>query len=88
MVKRIRASNKQEFNAATPEGAVYGKYFGVYAYVELGKEEVYQESPKDDPNTQYKLFRNCRVFYAETLEDLRAGIFVHETDENILIVFY
>ncbi|MBV8884512.1 MAG: hypothetical protein JO235_11025 [Chroococcidiopsidaceae cyanobacterium CP_BM_RX_35] len=88
MVKRIRASNQQEFNAATSEGAVYGKYLGVYVYVELGKEEIYRGSLKDDPNTQYKLFRNCRVFYTETLEDLRAGICVHETDENILIVFY
>ncbi|MBV9386769.1 MAG: hypothetical protein JOZ78_10120 [Chroococcidiopsidaceae cyanobacterium CP_BM_ER_R8_30] len=88
MVKRIRASNQQEFKAATSEGAVYGKYLGVYVYAELGKEELYRGSVKDDSNTQYKLFRNCRVFYAETLEDLRAGIFVHETDENILIVFH
>lgn len=87
MVKRIRALNTREFEVATSEGAVYGKFLGIYVYVELGQEGVYRESLKDDVNTQHRLFRNCRVFYAETLEDLRAGIFAHETDEPILIVF-
>lgn len=88
MIKRIRALNRREFEAAISDGAVYGKYLQVYVYAELGKEGIYRESPLDDPNTEHRLFRNCRVFYTETLEDLRAGVFVHESDEPMLIVFY
>lgn len=88
MSKRIRALNRQEFEAAASDGAVYGKYLDIDVYVELGVEGNYRESAKDDPNTQYRLFRNCTIFYAASSEDLDAGIFVHETQENVVIVYY
>jgi len=88
MVKRIRAINRREFEAATTEGAVYGKYLGVYVYVELGREDRYRESPKDDPSASYRLFRNCTAFYARSLEQLRNGDFEYDTQESILIVYY
>jgi len=88
MVKRIRSLNRREFEAATSDEAVYGKYLGVYVYVELGREDMYQESPKDDPSKSYRLFRNCTAFYARTLEQLRNGDYEYDTQENILIVYY
>ena len=87
MSKRIRALNRQEFEAAASDGAVYGKYLDVHVYVELGVEGNYRESAKDNSNTQYWLFR-CTIFYAASREDLDAGIFVHETQENVVIVYY
>lgn len=88
MVKRIKALNINEFEAATSDGAVYGKYLGIYVYVELGKEGLYRESPKDDPNTRYQLFRNCTVLYARTIEQLRNEEYEYDTTEDILIVYY
>lgn len=88
MVKRIKALNISEFEAATSDGAVYGKYLGLYVYVELGREGVYGESPKDDPNTMYQLFRNCTVFYARTIEQIRNEEYEYDTTEDILIVYY
>jgi hypothetical protein len=88
MVKRIRALNRQEFEAATSNGAVYGKYLSVYVYAELGREDRYRESPKDDSSTSYRLFRNCTAFYARTLDQLRNGDYEYDTLEDILIVYY
>lgn len=88
MVKRIKALNINEFEAATSDGAVYGKYLGLYVYVELGKEGEYRENPKDDPNTRYQLFRNCSVFYARTIEQIRKEEYEYDTQEDILIVYY
>lgn len=88
MVKRTRALNKQEFEAATSDGAVYGKYLKVYAYIELGQEGRYQESSRDDQNTRYRLFKNCTAFYTTTLEQLKSGDFEYDTQEDVLIVYY
>lgn len=88
MGKRIRALNRQEFEAATSDGAVYGKYLGVYVYAELGREGVYRESPKDDPKTRYRLFRDCTAFYARTLEQLRNEDYEYDTQEDMIIVYY
>ncbi len=88
MVKRIRAINRWEFEKAASDGAVYGKYLGVYVYAELGREDKYRENSKDDPSTRYRLFRNCTAFYARTLEQLRNEDYEYDTQENILIVYY
>lgn len=88
MVKRIKALNINEFEAATSDGAVYGKYLALYVYVELGRKGAYRESPKDDPNTRYQLFRNCAVFYARTQEQIRNEEYEYDTQEDILIVYY
>lgn len=45
---------------------------GLWAYVELGTEQEYIKRPNDDPRTEYRLFRGCDVFFAESQEQLEA----------------
>ena len=87
MALRIKTA-REEFNSAANQGYVYGeikrqKSFPVY--VELGFEENYNPSPQDDPNTEYRIFRNCNVYIGENEEKLDQGIFIQKTSSTVII---
>jgi hypothetical protein len=86
-MKRIRALNELEFAAASSGESIYGKYKGMYAYIELGIEEEYREHPKDEPKTTYRLFRNCNVEYSETEEQSEQGVYQYK-DVGVSIIVY
>jgi hypothetical protein len=89
MVLRLKVSSL-EFEAAESNGAVFGELRGqrgIYAYAELGQEKDYVEKPSDNPNTRYRFFLNCDVFFAKTQAQMDAG--EYETDIlNIMVVIY
>jgi len=85
MEKKIKALNQEEFNAACTRGSVYGKYRGTFVYVELGEEEEYRERPHDDPKTNYRFFRNCKVEYSDTIEECQQGT-SQLVDQNVNVV--
>ncbi|MGK7898136.1 MAG: hypothetical protein AB4372_32090 [Xenococcus sp. (in: cyanobacteria)] len=87
MIKRIKALIKSEFDAAKPYGDVYGSYKGLYVYIILGREETYRENPKDDPKTEYRLFRSCDIDYSETEEQSEQGIYQY-SEKRVDIILY
>ena len=91
MILRVKALSRAEFNAAIADGCVYGQYQGkrgVYVYAELGPEKEYISSPRDNPNTDYKMFVRCSVFFAKTKEQLFNGDFEAEDLPNVTVVVY
>jgi hypothetical protein len=85
-VKAIR----EEFDAAISDGCVYGEVIRqttFYVYVELGKEIEYNLSPKDDPNTEYKMFISCNVFFTQTQEQLDREEYVSESLNSTVIIY-
>ncbi|MBC6473896.1 MAG: hypothetical protein GDA48_14705 [Hormoscilla sp. GM102CHS1] len=77
MALRIKV-NPAEFKAACTDGCVYGELRGkrgLYVYAELGMERQYNLAPNDDPNTEYRLFTDCDVYFAKTREKLNSGEF-------------
>ncbi len=86
-LKRIKALDRLEFEDATSNEGFYGKYKGMFAYVQLGTEREYQEQPGDDPKTQYRFFKNCDVEYSETEDQLESGIYQYK-DERVNVVIY
>lgn len=88
MVKRVLAASLAEFELAVSDGAVYGKYRNIDVYVELGQEGEYTVSDREDQKAQHKLFRNCTIHYAESESACDNGIFVHQTFESTLIVYW
>lgn len=79
-----------EFSAAESKGYVYGQIrrkntFPVY--VELGVEQEYRPSPKDDPNTEYRLFTACTIYVAETEEQLDNEQFA-AVERNVTVLIY
>ena len=89
MVLRIKTI-REEFEAAKNGGYVYGyiqrqKTFSVY--VELGSERDYTPSSKDDPNTEYRYFRDCQVYIAETDEQIDRGEYIFQTVNAIVIIY-
>ncbi|MDJ0598609.1 MAG: hypothetical protein QNJ37_07190 [Crocosphaera sp.] len=90
MTIRIKAS-KAEFEAACTNGCVYGEIRGkrgLYCYAELGQEKNYIRSLNDNPNTEYKIFTGCSVFFAKTQEKLNQGEFEAEDLPNITVIIY
>lgn len=92
---RIKTT-RAEFEAASSNGDVYGelvlldgkkpkKNYPVYA--ELGNEQNYRESPKDDPKTSYRFFVKCKVFLGESFELLEQGTILLEIN-NVSVVIY
>ena len=79
MALSLVSVNKQEFDAAEPEGYVYGyAQYGTKknpVYVSLGNEVDYIRNKNDDPCTSYRLFFNSTVYYAETDDDLDNEIY-------------
>ena len=65
---------REDFDLATPfdgwvDGLIEGQQ-GVWVYAELGKEEEYIPKPTDDPNTDFRLFRGCDIYYGDSQEQL------------------
>lgn len=87
MIKKIKALNRLEFEAAQSNEAVYGTYKGLYVYMELGREQEYREHPKDDPNTSYKLFRQCDIEYSETSDQSKNGDYQYK-DTQVDVILY
>jgi hypothetical protein len=88
MVKRIRASSLAEFELATSNGCVFGKWLKLYVYIELGEQGQYMESEREDLSTKRKLFKNCTVYYAETQEQIDNEDYAYDTQEDILILYW
>lgn len=89
MILRIKTL-REEFDSAVSGGYVYGeiirkKPFPVYA--DLGTEKPYEPSTNDDPNTEYRIFRNCSVYIAETEEKLDRGEYVSSTKDTTVILY-
>ncbi len=84
-------TNRAEFEAASSDGCVYGELRGkrgLYVYAELGPEKEYIPSLRDNPNTEYRMFTRCNVFFAKTKEQLANGDFEAEDLPNVTVVIY
>lgn len=89
MVFRIKV-DRENFDAAESNGAVDGLFqgrLGLFAYVELGSEMDYISQPRDNPRTEYRVFRNCNIFFAASVEQLDANEFDGETF-NVTVIIY
>ncbi len=89
MVIRVRTVH-EEFEAAEDGGYVYGKMHrqkSFPVYVELGTEEEYILSSKDDPKTEYRFFRGCNVFVAETDEQLDRGEYIFTSPSATVVIY-
>jgi hypothetical protein len=86
MVRRIQVSRKQ-FQRAVPGSEVFGKWLKVHVSVELGREVEYRPSRQDDPNTQYRCFHGCTVYYYESAEDAIAGLYL-VSDPQVTVILY
>ncbi|BDA76543.1 unknown protein (plasmid) [Calothrix sp. PCC 7716] len=74
MALRVKVE-REDFSRAISNGWVDGLVQGrkgLWVYVELGTEQEYIPSPNDDARTEYRLFRGCDVFFAESREQLEA----------------
>lgn len=90
MILRVKAT-LSEFNAACSNGCVYGQILGkqgMYVYAELGKEREYRSIPSDDPNTEYRIFRDCNIYFAKTPEQLQSGNLEAEYLAGVGVVIY
>jgi hypothetical protein len=56
--------------------------------VELGREQEYREHPKDDPNTSYKLFRQCDIEYSATSEQSENGDYQYKDTQFDVILYW
>jgi len=89
MAIKIKAE-REEFDLATENGAVYGKVIratAIAVYVELGKKIRYSPSPRDDENAEYKQFSGCTIFYAETDEQLDRGDYLNISRDSIVVIY-
>ncbi len=90
-VLRVKAKNIKEFEAAKPNECVYGKVVTSrptqLVYVELGREGDYTVRTSDDKDTDYKIFFNCDIFFAENQEDLRSEIYCNVLLNETVIVY-
>ncbi len=89
MLLRIKVS-RLDFQAAITDGWVDGLLQGkqgMYVYAELGKEQNYVPSPKDDPKTSYKLFQNCTIFLGRSQEQLEIGDY-EANFANVTVIIY
>ena len=83
-------TQKIEFDAATSNGYVYGEIVRTTTfpvYIELGAEQEYISSAKDDSKTEYRLFTNCTIYMAETEEQLDRENYIG-TLKNQTVVIY
>jgi hypothetical protein len=80
----------EEFDAAATDGYVYGelRLQGIiYVYIELGPEREYISQPSDNPNTEYRIFKNCNIFFAETEKQVDEGDFAAEQSGETVIIY-
>jgi hypothetical protein len=89
MLKVVHALTRVEFNNATASSSVYGKYRqGIFVYIELGKELTYEPHPNDDPRYEYRLFKDCYIEYAATLEILISGEYATYEDNQLVKLYW
>jgi len=89
MAIRIKVP-KVEFNSANDGGYVYGKFIArpsLSVYASLGIEMPYIPSSKDDPNTEYRLFVNCDIYFSITDEALDDEIYISKKFGEVLIIY-
>lgn len=90
-VLRVKASCDEEFDEACSGGAVFGKVVTrrpiYFVYVELGKEGDYRRTPKDDQETDYKIFYNCNAFFSVSQENLDREIY-EDTSFGLTVIVY
>lgn len=88
--KQVKAKNAKEFDGACANGCVYGKLLSsrpvFFVYVELGRKGKYENKAGDDKKTDYKIFFNCDIFYAETEELLKSADYCQELLDQTVIV--
>ncbi len=88
--RKVKAKNAKEFDAACANGCVYGKLLSsrpvFFVYVDLGREGEYENKAGDDKKTEYKIFFNCDISFAETQEDLKNGNYCQELLDQTVIV--
>lgn len=89
MVLRIKVI-REDFDAAESNGWVDGQIQGregLWVYVELGKEQEYIHRPSDNPKTEYRMFRECSVFFANSQQQLELGDYLAE-ESNVTVIVY
>lgn len=86
MSRRIQTSRKH-FNQAATGTEVFGKWLQVVVSVELGKEVEYRPSRKDDPNTEYRCFHGCTVYYYRSAKDALTGNYAIY-DAEVTVILY
>lgn len=88
MAIRVKVS-RNDFEEAESQGWVDGLLKGkegLWVYVELGTEQEYIPSQKDDSNTEYRLFIGCDAFFANSQEILERGDYqAKELNVNVII---
>ncbi len=89
MVLRVKVT-REDFESASSNGWIDGLLQGrkdVWVYVELGIEQEYIPSPNDNPRTEYRLFRACDAFFAESQEQL--GTLNYDAELlNVTVILY
>ncbi len=81
---------REEFEAAENDGYVYGyiqRTKALPVYVELGIEAEYIPSDKDNSQTEYKLFKWCSIFVAETDEQLDNREYISQSLDVTVIIY-
>lgn len=89
MLLRIKVS-RLDFQAACSNGWVDGQLQGkkgMYIYSEIGLEQEYISSAKDDPKTSYRIFQDCTVFLAKSQEQLNIGDYEANLS-NVTVIIY
>lgn len=59
-----------------------------WVYAELGEESEYINKAKDDPNTDFRIFKGCIVWACRSKEDLKARVGVEPPLTNQTVKIY
>lgn len=89
MALRVKVE-REDFDIVSSLGWVDGLLQGrrgLWVYVELGTEQEYIPSPNDDPRTEYRLFKECDVFFAKSRERLEAEDY-EARQYNVTVILY
>ncbi len=89
MALRVKVE-REDFDIVSSLGWVDGLLQGrrgLWVYVELGTEQEYIPSPNDDPRTEYRLFKECDVFFAKSQERLEAEDY-EAREYNVTVILY
>jgi len=95
MELRIRALDRDEFEAAESSGYAYGTYSRYvddklttfYVFIDLGREVSYKDRPTDDPTTNYRKFIDSTVRAASSPEQLDRRKYLFILSEIDVIIY-